>query len=158
MLYVDPNESPCSSSSLATPSLKYFGSEWSPGNKNFFEGTNETWDHDFRILRSYWWNVLKENKIVKTEKDILLSLCLKFDMKGWEFLSSSGEHDFKPFVPKVPFLYPLECFQGVEKGCIGNEEVKNDHMSGLKQDPQQAKNSENLFYDAINMNVSEISH
>ena len=38
-----------------------------------------------------------------------------------------------PFVPHAPFLYPLKisenrkvfwCFQGVEKGCIGNERVK----------------------------------
>ena len=37
------------------------------------------------------------------------------------------------FVPNAPFLYPLKmsenrkvfgCFQGVEKGCIGNECVK----------------------------------
>ena len=35
-----------------------------------------------------------------------------------------------PFVPNAPFLYPLKtsesltifcCFQGIEKGCIGNE-------------------------------------
>ena len=39
-----------------------------------------------------------------------------------------------PFVPNVSFLYYLKtsenrkvfcCFQGVEKGCIGNEWVKN---------------------------------
>ena len=37
-----------------------------------------------------------------------------------------------PFVPNAPFLYPLKtsekftvfwCFQGVEKGCIGNDWV-----------------------------------
>ena len=37
-----------------------------------------------------------------------------------------------PFVPKAPLLYPLKtsenltvfcCFQGLEKGCIGNERV-----------------------------------
>ena len=42
---------------------------------------------------------------------------------------------FNPFVPNVPFLYPVKtsenlmvfgCFQGVEKGCIGNELVKTD--------------------------------
>ena len=40
---------------------------------------------------------------------------------------------FNPFVPNVPFLYPLKtsekltvfwCFQGVEKGCIANEWFK----------------------------------
>ena len=39
---------------------------------------------------------------------------------------------FNPFVPNASFLYPLKteenltvfwCFQGVEKGCIGNEWV-----------------------------------
>ena len=43
------------------------------------------------------------------------------------------EDDFKPFVCNAPFLYPLKTsenrtffwsFQGVEKGCIGNEWVK----------------------------------
>ena len=46
-----------------------------------------------------------------------------------------------PFVPNVPFLYPLNtseklsvfwCFQGVMKGCIGNEWVNkcfvNDYL------------------------------
>ena len=34
---------------------------------------------------------------------------------------------FNPFVSNAPFLYPLKtwCFPGVEKGCIGNEWVKN---------------------------------
>ena len=39
---------------------------------------------------------------------------------------------FSPFVPNALFLYPLKtsenlkfsCFQGVEKGCIGNKSVK----------------------------------
>ena len=43
------------------------------------------------------------------------------------------ESSFSPFVPNAPFLYLLKtsekltvfwCFQGVEKGCIGNEWVK----------------------------------
>ena len=42
-----------------------------------------------------------------------------------------------PFVPNAPFLYPLKtsenltvflCFQGAEKGCIGNEWVKIFHF------------------------------
>ena len=32
------------------------------------------------------------------------------------------EKFLNPFVPNAPFLYPLKtCFQGVEKGCIGNK-------------------------------------
>ena len=37
--------------------------------------------HIFRILRNYWQLLLKENKTVKTEIDIFISLCLKFDMQ-----------------------------------------------------------------------------
>ena len=46
-----------------------------------------------------------------------------------------------PFVPSAPFLYPLKtsenlkvfwCFQGVEKGCTGNEWVKNT-LTTVKQ-------------------------
>ena len=42
---------------------------------------------------------------------------------------------FNPFVPNAHFLNPLKlsenrkvflCFQEIEKGCIGNEEVKVD--------------------------------
>ena len=49
---------------------------------------------------------------------------------------------FSPFVPNAPFLYPLKtsenlavfwCFQGVEKGCIGNEWVKRKLMYKSKQ-------------------------
>ena len=41
-----------------------------------------------------------------------------------------------PFVPNAPFLYLLKtsekckvfwCFQGLEKGCIGDEWVNNNH-------------------------------
>ena len=43
---------------------------------------------------------------------------------------SQSEKLFNPFMPNVPFLYPLKvsenrkviwCFQRVEKGCIGNK-------------------------------------
>ena len=41
-----------------------------------------------------------------------------------------------PFVPNAPFLYPLKtsenffwCFQGVDKGCIGNEWVNHVFLS-----------------------------
>ena len=46
-----------------------------------------------------------------------------------------------PFVPTAPFLYPLKtsehftffwCFQGVEKGYIGNEWVKNKYDNNLR--------------------------
>ena len=46
---------------------------------------------------------------------------------------------FNPFVPNVPFLYPLKTlenlkvfwyFQGAEKGYIGNEWVKEPNFYG----------------------------
>ena len=46
-----------------------------------------------------------------------------------------------PFVPNAPFSYPLKtrenrmvfwCFQGVEKGCIGYEWVKNEMFKNFK--------------------------
>ena len=50
-------------------------------------------------------------------------------------LNTLGLHikNINPFVPNALFLYPLKtsenrkvfwCFQGVEKGCIGNKWVK----------------------------------
>ena len=49
-------------------------------------------------------------------------------------LKSIARLPFNPLASNTPFLYPLEtsenlqgfCFQGVEKGCIGNEWVKSD--------------------------------
>ena len=49
----------------------------------------------------------------------------------------------KPFVYNAPFLYPLKasenlkvfwCFQGVEKGCIGNEWVNEEYLIKNKED------------------------
>ena len=46
-----------------------------------------------------------------------------------------------PFVPNAPFFYPLEtwesriffwCFQGLEKGCIRYEWVKNEMFKNFK--------------------------
>ena len=60
-------------------------------------------------------------------------------MVGWEYFSANNDHTIiipKSFTvnqlaPNAPFLYPLNtsenltvfCFQGVQKGCIGNEWV-----------------------------------
>ena len=50
------------------------------------------------------------------------------------YSQSRSDQLLNPFVPNVLFLYPLKttenckdflCFQGVEKGCIGNKWVKH---------------------------------
>ena len=50
-------------------------------------------------------------------------------------------NQFNPFVPNAPFLYLLKisenraifwCFQGVEKGCVGNECIKKEQFRNLK--------------------------
>ena len=50
--------------------------------------------------------------------------------------TSNGKSPIKPFAPNASFLKPLKtsenlsvfCFQRVEKGCIGNEWVKDYNM------------------------------
>ena len=53
-----------------------------------------------------------------------------------------------PFIPNAPILYPLKtsenrkvflCFQRVEKGCTGNEWVKNVGMRGEPKGIQMIK-------------------
>ena len=67
---------------------------------------------------------------------------------------------FNPFVPNAPFLYPLKtsenrkvflCFQGVEKGCIGNKWV-NKIIFGYKRPSLLRKTS-----DSANVNVLGVS-
>ena len=49
------------------------------------------------------------------------------------FFFRLNELMLNPFVPNAPFLYPLKtleilkvfCFQGIEKGCIGNKSVNS---------------------------------
>ena len=46
---------------------------------------------------------------------------------------------FNPFVPNAPFIYPLKtsegCFQGVEKGCIGNKWVNETIERLVRNNP-----------------------
>ena len=75
-------------------------------------------------------------------------------VKGTKFENGLQKTPVNPFVPNAPFLYPLNtsenrkvfsCFQGVEKGYIGNEWVQwikwehCDFNSCLKK-------GRNLFY------------
>ena len=56
---------------------------------------------------------------------------------------NNPQHVFiNPFVPNALFLYPLKisgCFQGVEKGCYGNEWVntKHEHYSQVLKLPSE---------------------
>ena len=54
-----------------------------------------------------------------------------------DFVDRFGTTYLNPFIPNALFLYPLKtsenlkifwCFQGVEKGCIWNEWVKNGFL------------------------------
>ena len=56
-----------------------------------------------------------------------------YGLKIWRNIEIKYLFHFNPFVPNVPFLYPLKtlenlmvfwCFRGVKKGCIGNVCVK----------------------------------
>ena len=52
---------------------------------------------------------------------------------SYNILTRNFSQDKLPFVPNAPFLYPLKtfwCFQGVEKGCIGNEWVNEEKYQG----------------------------
>ena len=51
------------------------------------------------------------------------------------------------FAPNASFLYPLKtsenltvflCFQGVEKGCIGNECVKKPAYANISQSTERS--------------------
>ena len=64
----------------------------------------------------------------------------KLNMLKINFKSSANENyllniSINPFVPNAVFLYPTVFwqFQGVEKGCSGNERVKWKKYFGLDQ-------------------------
>ena len=72
----------------------------------------------------------------------MLSIKNQYQEKYWEPNFTSNvcsntfnwlwyKNCFNPFIPNSSFLYPLKtmfCFQGVEKGCIGNEWVNMEHF------------------------------
>ena len=62
------------------------------------------------------------------------------------------QFNLNPLLPNAPFPYPLktsenftvfQCFQGVEKGCIGNEWVKNPFLP-YTSFPYPMETSENI--------------
>ena len=66
-------------------------------------------------------------------QNLFLFLSLSAPTKHVSIFVCGKKSVVNPFVPNAPFLYPLKtseklkvfwCFQGVEKGCIGNEWVK----------------------------------
>ena len=97
----------------------------------------------------------------------LLKTCMYFfrpfsslAFSSWGFssinsLRSLGVPLFNPFIPNAPFLYPLKtsknrevfwCFQGVEKGYIGNEWVNFHHY------PFHYVHFRKLYQKKINLN------
>ena len=66
-------------------------------------------------------------------------------------------YHINPFAPNAPFFYPLKvsenlrvflCFQGVEKGCIGNKWVKEKTAKAMKG-IGIIKNSVKLFHGIL---------
>ena len=55
--------------------------------------------HNFRILRSYWYFLLKENENVKTDIDIFLLLCLNF----WYERNDNFFFSHENYLQKQPF-------------------------------------------------------
>ena len=39
---------------------------------------------------------------------------------------------FNPFIPNAPFLFGFLMFQGVGKGCIGNQWVNLDELNTIR--------------------------
>ena len=72
-------------------------------------------------------------------------------------------HDRNPFVPNVPFLYPLKasenckvfwCFQGVEKGALGTNTLKSDshfadYFHQVKLLPSLVRKNSNICLDIL---------
>ena len=69
-----------------------------------------------------------------------------------------------PFVPNAAFLYPLKtlqnrkvfwCFQGVEKGCFGNEWVKEHDYDTFLFSPVKVAETFNFFFRNIAFNIAK---
>ena len=78
--------------------------------------------------RLSFWLII--NRLFK----IIFSYCVWFPLILWALWLICSSTLFNLFVPNAPFLYPLKtsekrtvcwCFQGVEKGCIGDEWVNS---------------------------------
>ena len=73
------------------------------------------------------------------------------------------KHILNPFVPNVPVLCPLKtsenrkvfsCFQGVEKGCIGNEWVKFDKMYILSKNSQETELCNKKLFSSYYLSIN----
>ena len=141
------------------------------------------------------WKTRTENRIINLCKDLHLELNNRkklkkkhsdqlqrkyfLNQKGFVYVMEKIRQRIDRFVPNVPFLYPLGtsenrkifwCFQGPEKGCIGNEWVKakrgnlNRYINRINQHQQNRnfRNNEGTVYkklngDSNNQNASSAS-
>ena len=85
------------------------------------------------ILRNFYEQLFHRTPLAAAFFVWSMGWCLKLT----RFLTTKWQNSIKillnPFVPNAHFLYPLKasenlmvfwCFQGVQKGCIGNKRVK----------------------------------
>ena len=79
---------------------------------------NQTLDIIFEIDQKFYWKKVLPIKLTDIPYFIVTII--------------NGKYRVNPFISNTPFFYPLKtseslavfwCFQGVEKGCIGNEWV-----------------------------------
>ena len=70
---------------------------------------------------------LRDQKFLPNPK-LSLSLPNPYQL-FWTLSVRISRYPINLFVPNTPFLYPLKCFHGVKKWCIGNEWVNSRHDS-----------------------------
>ena len=108
--------------------------------------------------KEIWMTSQKKKKAMRKTcaRDVRKMLCLFFCLpKNMRYVSTHITYSsfliINPFVPNAPFLYPRKhqkaltifwCFQGVEKGCIGNEWVKFRHVFLCSEAIQTAESPE----------------
>ena len=90
--------------------------------------------HEVTMGPKYVSNRLSFWLIINRSFKIIFSNCVWFPLILWALWLICSSTLFNLFVPNAPFLYPLKtsenrtvcwCFQGVKKGCIGDEWVNS---------------------------------
>ena len=94
--------------------------------------THTTWMISMhnQFISYFWWKLCGSYSVTGLKLQMLFVIFKSLSHKG--NLKYIATLKFNPFVPSSPFFCPLKtsknvtvfwCFQGVEKGCIGNKWV-----------------------------------